>query len=350
MFSALGPRPGDLFFTSLGWSTSGGMRAFAVPAWSYGYPVVCTDQPLAAEQLCQLLTRLRVTCAYLGPNILRELRQLGERISTAWDWSALRTIVYSGEAIGDQLHAWLSSRLDVDLSPYYGATETAFLTSGCGAWFHTPAGATGKPVPGRRFAILDEATHRPVSRGEIGIVCVHRDEPGLFLGYRSPDTGEVGYGGGDIVGEHFLMNDLARIDADGQLRYVGRRGQVVETVDGSLVPPTEIEDAVLALEWVEEAVAMQLEDERALTVCVTSARPHAVSDVASETIVAIAQRFGDQLTVGRVVVLAELPHTPATSKVNRRLLREGLERGTASVLADFPDLGGSKRSPRAEPI
>jgi acetyl-CoA synthetase len=332
MYSSLAPHDEDFFFTSLGLSSAGGLRV-ALPAWGFGCPISSTAQPLDTRELCEMLTRLRVTCAYLGPDILRTLRGL-DGVEDL-DWSALRTITYSGEAIGEELQAWLESRLGVELSPYYGASETAFLTSGCGAWFRTPPGATGKAVPGRDFAVLDEDTHEPVAAGAVGIVSVRLDDPGMFLGYRRPETGEITFGEGVVSGDWFLLNDLARFDEEGQLRYVGRRGQVLQDAEGTLVPPTDVEDAVLGPASIGEVVAMQLADERALTVCVTPGAAYELDEVVTRVGGAIAQRFGDRLAVGRLIVLADVPRTAGTRKINRRLLREQLEGGTAALVADL---------------
>jgi acetyl-CoA synthetase len=319
MYSSLAPHDRDLFFTSLGLSSSAGLR-IALPAWGYGCAAASAVTPLDTTDTCEVLTRMRVTCAYLGPNVLRDLRRLDV---AAWDWSALRTIIYSGESIGEDLQAWLEERLGVEVTPYYGASETAFLASGCGTWFATPPGATGKAVPGRDFALLDEATHEPVAPGDVGIVSVRLDDPGMFLGYRS-EAGEVSLGEGVVSGDWFLLNDLARFDGDGQVRYVGRRGQVLQDAEGTLVPPTDVEDALLGLEAVREAVALQLDGERDLTVCVALASSHEPADLERRVADAIAERYGERLRVGRLVVVEDVPRTVGTQKINRRLLAERL--------------------------
>jgi acyl-coenzyme A synthetase/AMP-(fatty) acid ligase len=119
---------------------------------------------------------------------------------------------------------------------------------------------------------------------------------------------------------------------------VGRRGQLLQTLDGELVPPTQIEEVVVELTGVTEAVALQRSDERVLTVCVTSRVPTDREQILRGTREAIEGRFGGRLVLDRVVVLADLPRTPATNKINRRLLLEALDTQTAPILEDFADL------------
>jgi acetyl-CoA synthetase len=338
LWSDLGPRPGDVFFSSLGWSTSAGIRAQVIPVWSFGRPMVSTTVPLGPREYCDVLTSLRVTVAYLMPNVLRELRQLGDAVDE-YDWRDLRAITYAGEALGAELQRWLEERLGASVNPYYGASEVAFLASACRAWFDTPPDSVGKRVPGRDVAVIDEETLQPLPTGSVGILSVHRSDPGVCLGYRSPDTGELDFGTGATTDEWFLTNDLGRIDPDGLVRYVGRRGQVIQTRDGRLVPPTDVEDAVLGMAGIGEVIALQLDEAapESLTVCVTlrdDGADTAAPDIASAVRDAVERRFAGELQVARVVALADVPRTAGTAKINRRVLRDSLLAGDASIVAD----------------
>jgi acetyl-CoA synthetase len=340
LYSGLGPREGDIFFNSLGWATTGGLRPMVFPAWHFGCTVAAPRTPLTAAAVCRAVTGLGVTCAYLMPNLLRELWQLRDAIGE-YDWSALRAVTYAGEAVGPALHDWLVSSLGVELNPYYGANEIAFAASSCERWFSNPPGATGRLVPGRRVEILDEGTLEPVADGEVGILSVVRGDPGLAVGYLSPDGGDVSFPADAMAGERFLTGDLVRLDQDGALYYVGRRGQVIHAADGTLVPPVEVEDAALACDGVVEAVALQsVADPRApVTLCAMlgTAEPSVPAEP-SVTAVAIAtalnERFAGRLRVGRVVVLDRMPRTASTRKVNRPALRDELDGGGAAVILD----------------
>jgi acetyl-CoA synthetase len=335
MWSDLGPRPGDVFFSSLGWTTSAGFRSQVVPAWSFGHPVISTSAPLAPREYCEALTGLGVTVAYLMPNILRDLRQLGPAIAE-YDWHQLRAITYSGEAIGEDAQRWLEEQLGASINPYYGASEVAFLSAASRAWFSTPADSVGKTVPGRSIVVLDEETLEPLPAGSVGILSVHRSDPGLCLGYRDPATGVIGFETDATPDQWFLTNDLGRVDPDGLVRYVGRRGQVLQTRDGRLVPPTDVEDVLLGIAGLGDVIALALEEAEPelLTVCVTLRGEVELDAVASAVRAAVQRRFAGELCVARLLALEDVPRTAGTAKINRRLLRESLIAGRASVVAD----------------
>jgi len=336
MFTSLAPDPGDVVYTSLGWSTPGGTRPVVVPAWAFGAAVVGVDHELAARETCELLTGFRVTRAYLMPNVLRALGQLGDEIGD-YDWSALRAIMYAGEAIGPSLQRLLESRLGVDVNPYYGASEVVFLAAACGRWFTTPTGSTGRRVPGRHLGVIDEETLELAPPGAVGILGLHVDDPGLCVGYLEPVSGESTFGVGDIASDHFLTSDLGRIDDQGNVWYIGRRGQVITAAGGALVAPTDVEDAALATGIVGEAAALQLggeDDGQQLVVCVTLRGDAAPEHVAETVARAVRERFGAELEARRVLVLEEIPFTVGTRKIDRRVLRAQLESDTAPIVAD----------------
>jgi crotonobetaine/carnitine-CoA ligase len=132
----------------------------------------------------------------------------------------------------------------------YGMTETlpAVVT--------TPAGlgrpdSIGTPTAGCTVDVLDPASHQPVRPGAIGEIAVGgRRGHELFAGYLDdPATTEAAF-----VGDRFLTGDLARVDADGSMRFVGRRGDVLK-VAGENVSTVEVE-AVLAEHPAVEDVAV----------------------------------------------------------------------------------------------
>lgn len=329
MITALGPAPGDLVFNSLGWATPAGLRPITAPAWYFGLPVAATSRGTDIEEICEALSSLRVTCAYLMPNVLRDLYRLGE-VVREYDWAALRTITYAGEALGPTISAWLEETLEVTLNPYYGASEVALPVAHCAPWFETPSGAAGRRVPGRALVIVDEGTHEPVPTESPGIVAVKRPDPGLFLGYLGSDGVLVPDRAAEVQ-----TSDIGRIDEEGNLWYVGRRGQVIEDEDGRLIPPSDVEDAALACSGVVEAGAITLGGETGprLVVCVTTDDGEPAQALLGSVAAAIEERFGDKLAGLEVVQVGEMPVTALTHKVNRARLREQVDAGDAEIVA-----------------
>ena len=336
MFTNFAPAPGDVFFPSLGWAISAGLRTLTFPAWYFGFPVVGADQRLAdGRAVAELLTGLRVSVALLMPQILRELRQLGDDV-LEYDWTALRVIAYSGEAISSDLRDWLESKLGVVLHPYYGATEISYVASTCRAWFPSASGEVGRRVPGRELAILAEDSLLPVEPGAAGVLAVRRSDPGLSLGYLHPGEEEPRFDASSTTDQFFLTGDLGTIGVDGNLRYLGRSGQSIRSSAGEAIPPMDVEDAVLSVTAVREAAALQSQDDPPGEVCACVSLVDPGTDetaVAHEIGLAVHSRFQENIRVSRVVVLDELPKTAATAKINRRLAAEILRTGSPAPLA-----------------
>ena len=59
----------------------------------------------------------------------------------------------------------------------------------------------------------------------------------------------------------FYSGDLMRMDKDGYLEYVEKKSFIIVTSAGTKIPPTEVEDTLLAHPAVAEAAYVGVEDE-----------------------------------------------------------------------------------------
>jgi acetyl-CoA synthetase len=319
MLTELGPHDGDVYFNSLGWVAAGGLRTIGFPSLYFGGHVVAADHPLDGSAVAQLLTEQRVTVALLMPQVLRELRQLDEQIR-GFDWSALRGIGYSGEPISTELREWLEKELDVVVNPYFGASEIVLVASGCRSWFPFAAGNVGRCVPGRELEVIDEEAFTPVKPGETGMIALRRSDPGLCIGYLTGGETQPSFPASAVTESYFLTHDLGAIESDGTVRYLGRSGQLILTSEGVATPPMDVEDAILSVQGVREATALQLEESRgAVSACVSLSGTPDRQALARAVADAVSERFRRTIEIRRVVVLPELPKTSATGKINRNL-------------------------------
>ena len=114
------------------------------------------------------------------------------------------------------------------------------------------AGTLGWPQPGRRIAIVDE-DGRPLPAGTAGMIAVHRDEPGLMLGYEdAPDETAAKF-----RGAWFLTGDTALETESGAIRYLGRTDDMMNA-GGIRVSPIEVEAAMTEHAGIREAAACEL--------------------------------------------------------------------------------------------
>ncbi|MEO1544672.1 MAG: AMP-dependent synthetase, partial [Pseudomonadota bacterium] len=95
---------------------------------------------------------------------------------------------------------------------------------------------------------------KPLQTGEMGLLAVHRTDPGLMLGYwnRNDEEREV------FRGEWFIGGDLAEMDHDGYIIHHGRDNDVMKPL-GYRIAPQEIEDVLVAHSGVAEAACTEVE-------------------------------------------------------------------------------------------
>ncbi len=141
----------------------------------------------------------------------------------------------------------------------YGATETVVIVAECRITSDTPTGAgrvpLGRPLtPGRiRLEPLSPEPDAPTEMVVVGDVAA---------GYwRDPDLTAASFGQDPDGTRFWRSGDLARVDAQGQLHFVGRRDNVVK-INGRLVEPSEPELVLAGLRGIERAVVLVQESPR----------------------------------------------------------------------------------------
>lgn len=114
------------------------------------------------------------------------------------------------------------------------------------------AGASGRAVDGYERRIVDPETGEPVALGQVGELQVRGG--GLMSGFYKVDRRMVFTPDG-----FYPTGDLARMDADGYLFFVGRRGDMIKTKAAN-VSRLEVEAAMRGLPGVDLPVVVGLPD------------------------------------------------------------------------------------------
>jgi acyl-coenzyme A synthetase/AMP-(fatty) acid ligase len=177
-------------------------------------------------------------------------------------------------------------------------------------------GSPGKPQHGRAVAILPvEGGTDPVERGETGLLCVHRSDPALMIGYWNRP------GEDPFHGDWFVTGDLAEMDEDGYIWPKGRADDVMKVL-GYRVSCAEVEEVLSAVPGVAEAAVVAIEPKPGVSVirgCVVP-RDEAVLD--PENVLEFArQRLAAYKVPREIVVMSALPRT-ANGKLQRARLRD----------------------------
>jgi non-ribosomal peptide synthetase component E (peptide arylation enzyme) len=194
----------------------------------------------------------------------------------------------------------------------------------------------GKAMPGAELAIFDETRTRQLPPGEVGELATRG--PHVALGYfrdpqRTRDT---------FSPEGWLFsNDLATIDAEGYIRLVGRKKDIINR-GGLKISAREIEE-------------MLLRDERIASIAIVGVPDARLGE---KTCAFVVPRGGAQIRLVELVdrlegkgvakyklpeYLVALPEMPMTAsgKIQKFMLRDGFTAGQYAA-ERAPSAGGDK--------
>ncbi len=226
--------------------------------------------------------------------------------------------------------AWqpIQQRMGCALRECYGMTEcSSFATANCTG----KPGSIGRALPWLRLELLDDAD-RPVPTGEIGQIVLSSDVEGVFMpGYLdNPEATAEALKGGKLY-----TGDLARRDAEGDLSFVGRRGDSMR-VRGENVSAWEIERMCATHPAIAAAAAVGVKGtvgEQEILLYVQF-RPGAVEDFAQLALWAAGRLASYQ--VPRYYLRVDAFETTPSERIRKHLLPRNLEGAWDSLTQSVP--------------
>lgn len=285
--------------------------------WTLGAVALIPAAGVAPAALPLLMKRFDVTVFAAAPGIYRQMLRAGLPALPR-----LRHGLSAGEAMPPDLRAAWEAATGCAVHEALGMTEVSTYISGSPARPQA-AGTAGWVQAGRRVAVLGE-DGQPRPRGEVGLLAVHRGDPGLMLGY-------LGNGEGTAAryrGDWFVTGDLAEMTPEGAVIYRGREDDLMNA-GGFRVSPQEVEAAMLAFPGVQDCAVTEVEVRpgvRVIGCFFVSAEPIGQAALEAHAAAHLA-RWKQPRLYHR---LDALPRS-ANNKVNRRAL---------AVLLPRPDLPG----------
>ncbi|MBB2987998.1 AMP-binding protein [Terracoccus luteus] len=351
----LGLKPGDvhLNISSPGWAKHAWSCFFApwiAEATVFAYNYTRFD-PAA---LLRVLRQHEVTSLCAPPTVWRMLINA----DLSGGPGSLREVIGAGEPLNPEVIARVHEAWGLTVRDGYGQTE---MTAVVGNTVGSPVkpGSMGRPLPGCPVVLVDpvsgERVETPTAQGgsaegEICLDLAERPVP-LMTGYQGDDERNAEA----MAGGFYHTGDVASVDADGYVTYVGRTDDVFKASDYK-ISPFEVESVLIEHAAVAEAAVVPAPDAVRLAVpkaYVALAPGHEPGPEVARSILAHArERLAPWQRVRRVEFF-ELPKT-ISGKIRRVELRgretELSDTGAASPELewrddDFPELrgGGSGR-------
>jgi long-chain acyl-CoA synthetase len=298
---------------------------------------------LSPPRMVELIHRERISVLIAVPRVLQLLRAqlqaqfptLGVELQRAQEFLALKrwwrfrrvhralglefwAVISGGASLPEELEVFWNG-LGFALIQGYGMTETAAVIT-LNHPFHVGKGTIGKALPGREVRLSEE--------GEILV--------------RGEMLAGATWQGGQMrprEGEWLATGDLAAKSESGELRFLGRKGDVIVTSAGMNVHPADLEAAMMKQPGVRGCVVVP---------CETSAGTEPVAvmltrrdDVHLQAAVAAANRnLAEFQQIRRVLRWQELelPYTSAGKLLRRKVaqwacaeIAVGQQRGSANA-------------------
>jgi long-chain acyl-CoA synthetase len=174
-----------------------------------------------------------------GEEFLRRVWRF-RRIHSRFGWK-FWAFISGGAALSGETEEFFK-RIGYAVVQGYGMTETASLIS-LNHPFRAAQGSIGKVLPGREFRLAED--------GEILV----RGE-NVASGYW--ESGELRHGARE-AGEWLRTGDIGEVDAEGNLRFRGRKKNVIVTPAGLNVYPEDLENALRKQPGVRDCAVIPIE-------------------------------------------------------------------------------------------
>ncbi len=207
-----------------------------------------------AEKILPMFAKHHITTFCAPPTMYRML--IKQDISR-FDLSSIEHASTAGEALNPEVYRKFKEHTGLSIKEGFGQSESTIIIGNLTGQSHK-IGSMGKPVPLYDVHLLD-ADGNEVERGEPGEVCINIAQ-GLPCGL------SYAYEGNEEVTKEtwrdgwYHTGDLAWMDEDGFLWYVGRADDVIKS-SGYRIGPFEIENVIMELPYVLECGVSAAPDE-----------------------------------------------------------------------------------------
>ena len=335
--------PGDVYWCTAdpGWVT--GTSYGIIGPLTCGATVVTDSADFDAKRWYSILQDERIEVFYTAPTALRMLMRKGAELAHDYDLSALRHVVSVGEPLNPEAVVWGLEAFGLPVHDTWWQTETGAIIVSNFPGMPVRPGSMGRPIPGVEVGVLERGVdgRAAVVDGRVrvlddpqvvGELAIRPGWPSMFRDY----LGEPERYAKAFVDGWYLTGDLARLDADGYLWFVGRADDVIKSA-GHLIGPFEVESALMEHPAVAEVGVIGKPDPLAgeiVKAFVTLKADQVPSEALRRELITFGRRRLGSVAPREIAFEEHLPHT-RSGKVMRRLLKArelGLPEGDLSTV------------------
>ena len=235
----------DVFIGSPPLAFTFGLGGLVLFPLSVGASTVLLEKA-SPDVLLPAIAKHRATVCFTAPTSYRAMAAQ----AASHDLSSLRKCVSAGEALPAATRQLWKDATGIELIDGIGATELLHIFISHTEETARP-GATGRPVPGYRARVVDDAG-RDVPAGTVGKLAVQGPTGCRYLA--DDRQGQYVRHGWNLTGDAYL------IDADGYFVYQARTDDMIISGGYNIAGP-EVESALLAYPAVAECAVVGVPDE-----------------------------------------------------------------------------------------
>ena len=340
---------GDVYWCTAdpGWVT--GTSYGLIAPLASGATCIVDQAEFDAVRWYRILDEQRVDVWYTAPTALRMLMKAGPQAHAGVDLTGIRHVASVGEPLNPEVVTWGRSELGLDIHDTWWQTETGAIMIANVPGLPIRPGSMGKPVPGIEIGlvqhdadgvrVLDEhgAPVLVTAAGDEGEIAIRTPWPSMMRAYLgAPERYAACFAGG-----WYLSGDLARMDDDGYVWFVGRGDDVIKSA-GHLIGPFEVESVLMEHPAVAEAGVIGVPDPtvgeqvKAFVELKSGFEPS--EELHRELMALGRRRLGAAVAPRQIEFTAHLPLTQS-GKIMRRVLKArelGLPEGDLSTMGSTP--------------
>ncbi|MEI4273107.1 AMP-binding protein [Klenkia sp. LSe6-5] len=249
----LGLQPGDvhLNISSPGWAKHA-WSCFFAPWIAEGTVVVLDYSKFDAASLLERLREHRVTTFCAPPTVWRMLINA----DLSGGPGELRELIGAGEPLNPEVIEQVRRAWGLTIRDGYGQTETTAQVGNTPGSEVRP-GSMGRPLPGVPVVLVDPVSGERLTGPGEGEICLDLAAAPLPLmtGYQ----GDPAKNAEAMAGGYYHTGDVASVDEDGYITFIGRTDDVFKASDYK-ISPFELESVLIEHPAVAEAAVVPAPD------------------------------------------------------------------------------------------
>ena len=297
------------FFITTPLNHAGGLRRTHL-SLANACTVVYLDGLVNLRKYFSYIEKYQVTSLYLPPVAIRLL--INTTKDELYKYKDQIDFVYSSSSplpAGD-CEALRQMLPNTRLYNAYEASETPGVSLYDYNTDHLLKGCMGKANNGVELALLNEDGQFTKDVDVQGQICI-----------KSPMNMKCYYNAEDVTAsvmkdDWFISSDLGHFDADGNIYYDGRRGDVIN-IGGFKISPMDVEEAALLYEKIKECICVLGENKHGMPILKLLAVPKGEDFDSKELISLISERL-EPYKVPKVVEIIDEVHKTFNGKIDRK--------------------------------